>query len=86
MSPLEWVGIGLAAMGSAVVALVFLRFWHQSRDRFFLYFAAAFALTAVERMPEAFSPGLRDEQPWLYGMRLLAYGLIVFAIWQKNRR
>lgn len=36
-----------------VATLVFLRFFRQSRDRFFLYFALAFALHALARAAAA---------------------------------
>ena len=86
MIPIVWMGSGAVAMACLVVAIVFLRFWRQSRDRFFLFFAAAFVLSALERLPEALMPGIRDDQPWVYVLRLVAYSLIIFAIWQKNRR
>ena len=41
--------MGAVAMASVVAALFFLRFWSQTRDHLFLFFAAAFALDAMTR-------------------------------------
>ena len=38
---------GAVAMGCVIVAMFFLRFWQQSRDRLFVWFAAAFTTLAV---------------------------------------
>ena len=37
-------------MASGVVALFFLRFWRETRDRLFVIFAAAFALLGITRL------------------------------------
>ena len=77
--------LGAIAAGAATVALFFLRFWRQTRDRFFLLFAAAFALEAVDRVALAMLPYADEDEPLFYLVRLVAYGLILVAIWQKNR-
>jgi hypothetical protein len=41
--------VGGSVLASAAIALFFLRFWQQSRDRLFLIFALAFAVFAVNR-------------------------------------
>ena len=38
--------MGAVAMASFVATVFFLRFWTQTRDTLFLFFAAAFALDA----------------------------------------
>ena len=38
--------LGMISMGFAVAALLFLRFWRSTQDRFFLFFAAAFGVGA----------------------------------------
>jgi hypothetical protein len=76
---------GAIAMASFVVALLFLRFWRGTRDRFFLLFATAFAVEGAGRSASAFL-WLNDENPVLYAVRVMAYGLILVAILQKNRR
>ena len=71
---------GVLAMGYAVAALFFLRFWRQTHDRLFALFAAAFALLAVHRSLLAI--GTADA---FYLLRLAAYALIIIAIVDKNR-
>jgi hypothetical protein len=29
--------------------------------------------------------GASEHSPWLYGVRVVSYGLILLAVWQKNR-
>jgi hypothetical protein len=77
---------GAIATVSAVIALVFLRFWCKSRDRFFLFFSAAFVLEAIGRLLVVETLGVADETPLFYLVRLSAYALILIAIVDKNRR
>ena len=76
---------GMLVMGYAVGGLFFLRFWRQSRDRLFGIFAAAFWLLAAQRLALALSDDPNGEQLLLYGIRLLAFVLILAAIVDKNR-
>lgn len=76
--------LGAIAMGSAVAALLFLRFWRQTRDRLFLYFSASFMLEAVNRALFAWNGAHSEEATLYYLVRLLAYGLILWAILEKN--
>ena len=77
---------GLVAMGLAVSALFFVRYWRQTRDRLFLYFAGAFALMAIERVLVVFAQQRVENVASLYLMRLVAFVLIAWAIVDKNRR
>jgi hypothetical protein len=65
----------------AIAALFFLKFWSQSRDRLFGFFAVGFALLAVQR---ALLPLVHPVEV-LYALRLVAFLLIVAAIVEKNR-
>jgi hypothetical protein len=76
---------GAVAMASLVAGLFFFRFWWKTRDRFFLYFAASFWLEAVNRSYLVLAGEIREEFPVYYAIRLLSYGLILLAIWDKNR-
>ncbi len=76
--------LGAIAMGSAVAALLFLRFWRQSHDRLFLYFGASFLLEALNRAAFAFNGARSEEATLYYLVRLVAYGLILWAIIEKN--
>lgn len=80
------VMLGAIAMGCFVAGLLFLRFWRDGRDRFFLLFALSFFVEAVSRVLLAVSDRPNEGSPWLYGIRLAAYLLILWAIYEKNRR
>ncbi|HEV8431837.1 MAG TPA: DUF5985 family protein [Thermoanaerobaculia bacterium] len=73
---------GVLTMGYAIAALYFLRFWRESRDPLFGWFAAAFALLACQRL---LLVTLRESDV-LYVVRLAAFILILVAIAQKNRK
>ena len=75
---------GLISMGSFVIALFFLRFWRSTRDRFFLYFALSFGIEGVHRIVSALRFDDAEDTPLHYLVRLLAYGLIIWAILEKN--
>jgi len=75
---------GMIAMGSLVIGLCFLRFWRATGDRFFLYFALSFGIEGVHRVATALSFDEHEDSPWHYLIRLLAYGLIIWAIVAKN--
>lgn len=72
---------GILTAGYAVAALFFLRFWRESRDRLFGFFALGFVLLAAHR---ALLP-LVGPVEVLYTVRLVAFLLIAYAIVEKNR-
>lgn len=76
---------GAIVTGYLVAGLFFLRYWRQSRDRLFAIFAAAFWLLAVQRLALALTTQYFEDVTWLYGVRLLAFVLILLAIIDKNR-
>jgi len=82
---MEQMLMGAIAALSFVAGLFFVRFWRQSRDRLFLYFAASFSLEGINRIVLAVVRHADEQEPLFYLVRLLAYGLILLAIWQKNR-
>ena len=75
---------GMIAMGSLIIGLFFLRFWRNTRDRFFLYFALSFGIEGVHRIVTTLTYDEHEESPLHYLVRLLAYGLILWAILEKN--
>lgn len=77
--------IGAIATASFIAALFFLRFWRSTGDRFFLFFALSFFIEGLNRIFLASVAQGPDESPAYYLIRLLAYGLILFAIIDKNR-
>jgi hypothetical protein len=58
--------LGAIAMASFVATLFFLRFWRQTRDRFFLLFAIAFALDALTRLTLGLSTVSHEQEPLFY--------------------
>ncbi len=76
---------GALMMGYFVAGLYFLRFWRDTRDRLFGIFAAAFWLLALQRLALALTTQYFEDVTWLYGVRLLAFVLILLAIIDKNR-
>ena len=76
---------GMLVTAYAVSALFFLKFWKRSGDRLFAIFAAAFCLLAVQRFALAALAREADTELLLYGLRAVAFVLIIVAIIDKNR-
>ncbi len=79
---------GAMVMAYFAAGLFFLRFWKDTRDRLFGSFAAAFWLLALQRaLLTLFVDEHRsDSGMYLYGIRLAAFLLILWAIVDKNRK
>lgn len=89
MIPMPAVGpfmLGAIAMASLAVSVFFLRFYRETKDALFLYFAAAFGLEAVTRTLLAFRSAPDEAAVHLYLTRAFAYSLIVVGVYFKNRR
>lgn len=65
--------------------MFFLRFWRDTADRLFLFFAAAFWLLATSWLLLAFFDPTDETRPYVYALRLLAFLLIIVATIDKNR-
>ncbi len=76
---------GATMAAALVIAVIFLRYWRQTRDRLFLGFALGFAVFAVSRLILAFLDEDDEGRVFVYALRLLAFGLILAAIIDKNR-
>jgi hypothetical protein len=76
---------GAIAVASLLAGLFFFRFWRHTHDRFFLYFALSFWIEAGNRIALGLLVGADEDGVVFYSVRVLAYGLILLAIWQKNR-
>ncbi len=87
MANLQQMLTGAIAIGWLLAGLFFFRFWHQTRDRFFLWFALSFWLESANRVAIGLigNSSTSEANPVVYGLRIVAYGLILLAIWQKNR-
>jgi hypothetical protein len=78
--------LGGVAMASLVAAMFFLRFWLQTRDSLFLFFAIAFGVDAVTRFILGLGNVSSEHEPFFYLARFVTFGLIILAIANKNRR
>jgi hypothetical protein len=85
MSDLHTFLNGALTATSVVAAIFFLRYWHLTRDRFFVLFAAAFLALAGNWAVLASMSPTAEGQHWIYLLRLLAFLLILTAIIDKNR-
>jgi hypothetical protein len=76
---------GALWMACCVAAVFFLRFWRLSRDRFFIFFALAFATFAAHWFGLGVAnPGV-ETRHYFYVFRLVAFLLILVGIIDKNR-
>ena len=77
---------GMLAMGYLVAGIFFLRFWRDTRDRLFAMFGAAFFILALQRFGLQFINDVPERVTEWYFVRLLAFILILAAIFDKNRK
>jgi membrane-associated PAP2 superfamily phosphatase len=77
---------GVAATGYVVAAVFFAKFWSRTRDTLFGWFASAFGLLALEQALLSWEGVPREEQTWVYLLRLGAFLLIIVAVARKNGR
>jgi len=76
---------GVMAALCWVIGLFFLGFWRRTRDRFFLWFAAAFWLLGLGRFALAVFAETNEAHQSIYLLRLVAYVVFLVAILDKNR-
>lgn len=81
---------GAIMMAFCVAALCFLKFWRRTHDRFFLWFSLAFWIMAINRLfmvllaPDRLVPD--EKHAMLYVVRLVAFAILLLAIFEKNRK
>ncbi len=75
---------GATAMACVALSVFFLRFWRRSRDRLFAIFSLAFLVFACNRALIVVLEG--EAEALIYGGRAIAFGLILLAILDKNRK
>ncbi|MGH7931438.1 MAG: DUF5985 family protein [Candidatus Binatia bacterium] len=76
--------LGAIGMASLVAGLFFLRFWRDTRDRFFLYFSISFFVEGLNRFALALSSDPNESRPSFYFVRFVSYLLILLAVAHKN--
>lgn len=77
---------GAVALGFGVCSLFFLRFFYRTRDELFLTFAVAFALLGIGPAILVLGNIPDEEKGSVYLIRLVAFLLILVAIYRKNRQ
>ena len=78
--------LGANAMAATVAGLFFLRFFRDTRDRFFMFMAVAFFIDAINRVILALSTVSEETEPFFYLARLLSFTIILAGIADKNRK
>ena len=73
---------GMITLGFGASGLIFLRFWQKTKERLFSLFSIAFFILAINRAVIAF---VHETSTYLYLVRLAAFLIILFAIWDANR-
>ena len=73
-------------MASLVAGLFFLRFWRDTRDRIFLFFAVSFIIEGVNRAALALTSNPNEGRPFFYFVRFISFLLIFVAILHKNQK
>jgi hypothetical protein len=76
---------GAIVMGYGVTSLLFYRFGIKAQDRLFYIFAIAFALLGIQRLLVTLYTRAAEDQVPFYLIRLTAYLLILWALYDKNR-
>ena len=84
MSNLSSVLNGAVAMASFVAVLFFLRFWRQTQDSFFLFFALAFGIDAALRLVLGLGHFSEETEPLVYLARAASFASIIIAVVRKN--
>ena len=76
--------LGIIAASSLTAGVFFLKFWRDTRDWFFLAFAASFLVEGLNRCGLLLLEKPNEGNPWVYLVRLLSFLLILCAILKKN--
>jgi cell shape-determining protein MreD len=67
-----------------VAALLFLRFYRKTQDRLFMFFSLAFTILGVNAIIFQVLHTNNEARTYLYGVRALAFSVIIYAIVDKN--
>jgi hypothetical protein len=76
---------GATAALCAVAALFFFKFWRRTGDGLFAAFAAGFGALSVHWTALALIHPPSETRHYLYFVRLVAFGLIIAGVIDKNR-
>ena len=76
---------GVSATGAWIAGLLFLRFWRQSHDRLFAFFAGAFWLLALSWALLGLTSPTEETRAYIYAIRLVAFLMMIVGMIDKNR-
>jgi hypothetical protein len=76
---------GISATAAWVCGLFFFRFWRRSGDPLFGFFGAGFWLLSGSWILLALLYPAEESRPYIYGVRLIAFVLLILGIVAKNR-
>jgi hypothetical protein len=85
-SPLHHFLSGITACACCGAAVFFLRFWRDTRDRFFLLFAAGLFVLSLNWVALEIAHPVAETRHYFYVIRLIAFACLIAGIWDKNRR
>ena len=77
---------GAVTLAYLLAAGFFLRFWRRTADRFFVAFAVAFVLFALNQLLAAALAVVSEPASLIYALRVLGFVVIIVAIVDKNFR
>ena len=77
---------GALATACWIAGLFFLKFWRVSKDRFFLFFLAAFWVLSLNWIVLVVEQPILESRQDAYVIRLVAFMLIIVGVIDKNRR
>lgn len=86
MNSIDGFLVGIILAMSLVASAHFFKFWNATRDQLFLAFAIAMAIEGVTRLFTLLNADSYEGAPVVYVVRLVAYLIILAAIFRKNRR
>jgi hypothetical protein len=75
---------GAITMGFVIAGLFFLRFWRKTGDTLFVYFGISFWLLAAGQAAPLVLDIPREDQSWIYLIRLSGFVVLIIAIVGKN--
>jgi hypothetical protein len=85
VTPAIGAAYGALATMCAIAAVFFVRYWWLSKDRFFIWIASAFAVFTANWVVTVVDYGASEHTPYIFGIRLLGFLLIIAAVLFKNR-
>jgi hypothetical protein len=77
--------LAVSATAAWITSTIFVRYWRETRDPLFVQFALAFALLGASWAILSVVNPIGDASPYVYGLRLIAFLLIIVAVVVKNR-